>query len=227
VRVPLLRLEGVGKTYHEGGAQRRVLDGLDLTIGQGEWLVVLGRSGSGKSSLLNLLAGIDAPSAGRVLFEGVDLATRSEKERTLLRRQRIGFVFQFFHLIPTLTVAENVLLPLELNGRAGETARVDELLAFVGLGDRHASYPDVLSGGEQQRVAIARALAADPPLLLADEPTGNLDVDTAASVLALLETAVRGRGKTLVMATHSREVARAADRVLEVVSGRLVEVETR
>jgi len=225
---PVVELRRVTKVYREGRVDRPVLRDADLAVGGGEIVVLLGRSGSGKSTLLNLLAGIDLPDSGQVLLRGEDLTRLSERQRTLLRRREIGFVFQFFNLIPTLTVEENLLLPLELAGRlgAGERYRVKrrrarDLLDSVGLADRGASYPDVLSGGEQQRVAIARALAHGPALLLADEPTGNLDVETAEQVLELLERSVRGAGKTMVMATHSREAARLADRVLHIRDGRL------
>ncbi|MEL7059583.1 MAG: ABC transporter ATP-binding protein [Acidobacteriota bacterium] len=222
-----LELRAVTKTYIEGGRAHRVLDAADAEIARGELIALLGRSGSGKSTVLNLLSGIDRADSGRVAVGGTDLATLDERGRTLLRRQRIGFVFQFFNLVPTLTVEENLLLPLELAGRrdAGAREAAFGLLEQVGLADRRTSFPDVLSGGEQQRVAIARALAHDPELLLADEPTGNLDGDTEGAVLELLETAVRGGGKTLVMATHSADVAALADRVLRVDGGKLVDVD--
>jgi putative ABC transport system ATP-binding protein len=187
--------------------------------------VILGRSGSGKSTLLNLVAGIEPPSGGRVEVGGVDLGALPERRRTLFRRDRVGFVFQFFNLLPTLTVEENLRLPLELAGRTGpgDQRRAGELLAEVGLAERAGAFPDRLSGGEQQRVAVARALVHDPLLVLADEPTGNLDHDTGLAVLALLDRLTRGAGKTLLMATHSREVAGMADRVLAIEDGRLVE----
>ena len=221
--VPVLELQAVTKTYEEGVRSHTVLDAVDLRIERGEKVVLLGRSGSGKSTLLNLLSGIDLVTSGSVRFEGTDLADLSERKRTLLRRHRVGFVFQFFNLIPTLTVGENLLLPLELAGRTGpaESKHALELLDRVGLADRLGSFPDVLSGGEQQRVAIARALVHDPAVVLADEPTGNLDEDTAAGVLELLQETLAATGKTLVMATHSREVARVADRVLRIHGGGL------
>jgi putative ABC transport system ATP-binding protein len=223
---PLVQLRGISKGFVEGGLLHPVLEGVDLDVAAGEIVTLLGRSGSGKSTLLNLLSGIDLPTAGQVLLRGEDLARLTERERTLLRRHQIGFVFQFFNLIPTLTVEENLLLPLELAGRLDrrQRERALGLLDFVGLADRLGSYPDVLSGGEQQRVAIARALAHDPLLLLADEPTGNLDAETAGQVLELLAGSVREAGKTLVMATHSREVAALGDRVLRVQEGHLVEI---
>ncbi|MCG8459069.1 MAG: ABC transporter ATP-binding protein [Holophagales bacterium] len=222
----LIQLRGVRKTYREGVRTKTVLDGVDLDIGDGELIVLLGRSGSGKSTLLNLLSGIDLASSGEVRFDGADLGLLSEKQRTLLRRHQIGFVFQFFNLVPTLTVGENLLLPLELAGRPEkeERQRALGLLEQMGLDDRRDSYPDVLSGGEQQRLAIARALAHEPRLLLADEPTGNLDHETSLSVLGVLEAAVRDAGKTLVMATHSLDVAGLAQRILRVGQGTLNEV---
>jgi putative ABC transport system ATP-binding protein len=189
--------------------------------------VVLGPSGSGKSTLLNLVSGIDRPDGGWVEVGGVRLTGLGERERTLVRRREIGFVFQFFHLLPTLTVRENLLLPLELRGRVGpaERERARALLARVGLEGRADAFPDRLSGGEQQRVAVARALVHEPALVLADEPTGNLDPDTGARALDLLEELVREHGRTLLAVTHSRDLATRADRVLRVEHGRLVEGE--
>jgi putative ABC transport system ATP-binding protein len=220
---PLVELRGVRRTYREGPAERVVLHGVDATVARGEFVALLGRSGSGKSTLLNLISGIDDPSAGEVLVDGRAISRLSERERTLFRRHRIGFVFQFFNLIPTLTVAENLLLPLEMVGRSGAAARADVAgwLAEVGLADRAGAAVDRLSGGEQQRVAVARALAHDPDLVLADEPTGNLDAETAATVLGLLRRLGRDRKKTVIAATHSAEVAACADRVLELRAGRL------
>ena len=229
-RSPLIQLRGLSKEYSEGGVARTVLDALDRDFYAGEFVCLLGRSGSGKSTLLNLVSGIDAPSRGEVLIRAagadVPLTALSEQDRTLFRRKHIGIVFQFFNLIPTLTVLENVTLPLELNNqRAAARPRAVALLERVGLGNRLQTYPDKLSGGEQQRVAIARALAHDPLLILADEPTGNLDDETGVSVLALLLELTRGAGKTLIMATHAPEVAAQADRVLHLDHGHLVSEE--
>ncbi|HEX2252303.1 MAG TPA: ABC transporter ATP-binding protein [Thermoanaerobaculia bacterium] len=227
---PAIRLAGITKTYREAGRERVVLAGVDATIATGDLVVLLGRSGSGKSTLLHLVGGIDTPSAGEVEVGGCSLGRLGERERTLFRRDHIGFVFQFFNLIPTLTVEENLLLPLELQGRAGpgaegraERRRALDLLAEVGLADRAGQFPDRLSGGEQQRVAVARALAHDPLLVLADEPTGNLDLDTGLQVLDLLDRLTRRAGKTLVMVTHAPEVVGIADRILRIEEGRLVE----
>jgi putative ABC transport system ATP-binding protein len=222
----VIRLRDVSKGYREAGEDHAILHALDLDIAAGESIALLGRSGSGKSTLLNLIGGIDEPSSGSVRVDGIALDQLDEQARTLFRRSRIGFVFQFFNLVPTLTVEENLLLPLELQGRLDEATRAgaSELLGAVGLGDRGPSFPDRLSGGEQQRVAIARALVADPVLVIADEPTGNLDLETGEQVLALLDQMVRDRGRTMVMATHSREVAARADRILTIRDGRLDEV---
>jgi putative ABC transport system ATP-binding protein len=222
---PAVELLHVSKTYREGDSERAVLSDVSVAIQSGEIAVLVGRSGSGKSTLLNLIAGIDRPTSGRVVVDGTDLTALDEDARTRFRRRRIGFVFQFFNLIPLLTVEENLLLPLELNGMAGAAgvARARGLLERVGLGGRGASLPERLSGGEQQRVAIARALVHEPALILADEPTGTLDAETAAAVLALLDGLAREAGTTVVMVTHSREVVGVADRIFAVQRGRLVE----
>jgi putative ABC transport system ATP-binding protein len=222
---PALELRNVSKSYREGEAERVVLRDVSVTIARGEIVVLLGRSGSGKSTLLNVIAGIDRPTAGCVMVDGTDLTALDEQARTRFRRAHIGFVFQFFNLIPLLTVEENLLLPLDLNGRADAkgAARARELLDRVGLGGRGESYPERLSGGEQQRVAIARALIHDPALILADEPTGNLDTETATGVLDLLDTLAREAGRTVVMVTHSREVVGVADRIYAIQRGALVE----
>jgi putative ABC transport system ATP-binding protein len=222
---PAVELRRVSKTYREGDSERAVLDDVSVAIEPGEIAVLVGRSGSGKSTLLNLIAGIDRPTSGRVVVDGTDLTALDEDTRTRFRRRHIGFVFQFFNLIPLLTVEENLLLPLELNGLADAAgvARARRLLERVGLGGRGASLPDRLSGGEQQRVAIARALVHEPALILADEPTGTLDAETATAVLALLDGLAREGGKTVVMVTHSREVVCLADRIFSVKRGRLVE----
>jgi putative ABC transport system ATP-binding protein len=221
----LVELHGLTKVYVEGETERVVLGGVDAAIGRGEFVAVVGRSGSGKSTLLNLVSGIDAPTAGEVVVDGTVVTRLSERERTLFRRRRVGFIFQFFNLIPTLTVEENLLLPLELTGRSDHGARgaTTALLAEVGLADRARMFPDRLSGGEQQRVAVARALVHDPDLILADEPTGNLDTASAQTVLALLARSSRDWKKTVIAATHSSELARLADRILLLRNGRLVE----
>jgi len=224
----LIRLEGLTKSYQEADRRHTVLDELNRAFYRGEFVCLLGKSGSGKSTLLNLISGIDAPSRGDVVIvpdEGpeVRIAAMDDQARTLFRRRHIGIIFQFFNLIPTLTVLENVTLPLELMGETGSARRrAQTLLDRVGLGNRLTTYPDKLSGGEQQRVAIARALVHDPLLILADEPTGNLDEDTGDTVLTLLLELTRDAGKTLFMATHASEIAPMADRVLHLDHGRLV-----
>jgi putative ABC transport system ATP-binding protein len=222
----LLRIEGLCKRYQEGGQIRHVLESTDLEVAKGEFIAILGKSGSGKTTLLNLISGIDEVDCGDVYFEGILLTKMSDTDRTLFRRRNIGFIFQFFNLIPTLTVWENVTLPLELLGLHGEQAdsRAHQLLAEVDLTGREKTYPDRLSGGEQQRVAIARALVHDPALVLADEPTGNLDDETGLHILQLLDRLTRQAGKTLILVTHSPEAAAFADRVFRLHTGRLVQV---
>jgi putative ABC transport system ATP-binding protein len=224
-REPLIVIEQLSKWFDEGNQRRVVLNDINVSFGRGEFIVLLGKSGSGKSTLLNLIGGIDSPSSGSIRFGERTLTALDEQARTLFRRQHIGFIFQFFNLLPTLTVIENIMLPLELNNRADAKGRqhAKDLLAQVGLGDRANSYPDKLSGGEQQRIAIARALVHDPLLLLADEPTGNLDVDTGRQVLELLDTLTRQAGKNLLMVTHSPDVVGIADRVFSIKDARLVE----
>jgi putative ABC transport system ATP-binding protein len=228
---PIICLDNLSKSYSEAGQTRLILDSLNLQFAAGEFVCLVGKSGSGKSTLLNLISGIDAPTQGQVtIFTGdqaIQLTALSEHDRTLFRRRNIGIVFQFFNLIPTLTVLENVTLPLELAGTRGNGRReATELLERVGLGNRLHTYPDRLSGGEQQRVAIARALVHNPLLILADEPTGNLDADTGDHVLRVLLALTRDLGKTLIMATHAPEVAEQADRVLHLVHGKLVSEES-
>src|SRR6185503_1331659 len=220
-----VELRRLTKLYREGDSERVVLRDASANIGMGEIGVLIGRSGSGKSTVLNLISGIDRPTDGIVRVNGTDLTALAEGARTRFRREHIGFIFQFFNLVPLLTVEENLLLPLELLGRADARGRAHALalLERVGLADRAHSYPDRLSGGEQQRVAVARALVHDPALVLADEPTGNLDADAAEVVLALLDGLARELGKTVVMATHSREVVGVADRVFLIQQGQLVE----
>ena len=202
-----------------------MLDHVDAEFARGEIIALRGRSGSGKSTLLNLIGGIDAPDAGQVVVAGINLTALTERERTLFRRKHIGFVYQAFNLVPTLNVADNIRLVLELNNVPREMAdqRIEELLNSVALADRALSFPDVLSGGEQQRVAIARALSHRPTVLLADEPTGNLDDNTAGSVLELLKQLTRDTGGTMIMATHSTTIASTCDRRFELHNGKLVE----
>jgi len=216
-------IRSLRRSYQEGERTHEVLRDVSVDFQRGETAALRGRSGSGKSTLLNLISGIDVPDAGEVELAGNNITVMSERDRTLFRRQHIGFVYQAFNLVSTLTVSDNVRLVLELNGfdEVQASDRIEFLLDAVGLADRAESYPDVLSGGEQQRVAIARALAHRPLILLADEPTGNLDDKTAESVLLLLEQLVRNDGGTMIIATHSATVASRCDRVLELHDGKL------
>jgi putative ABC transport system ATP-binding protein len=219
-----IRLENLSKSYQEGEHTRVVLRDVNATFTKGEFVAILGKSGTGKSTLLNLISGIDRADSGAIWLDGQNLTALDERERTLFRRHSIGFVFQFFNLIPTLTVWENVVLPLELKSVTAEEVhrRAESLLDAVGLLDRRESFPDRLSGGEQQRVAIARALVHDPLLVLADEPTGNIDGETGQQVLALLDRLTRQAGKNLILVTHSAEGAAYADRILHLRAGQLV-----
>jgi len=219
-----LRFHDLTKSYYEGDVRRIVLQNAHAEFQSGEITAILGKSGSGKSTLLNLISGIDAPDSGQIWVNEQDLTALSERDRTLFRRARIGFVFQFFNLIPTLTVGENVSLPLELNriSRPQAHKKARQLLDAVGLLDRWDTFPEKLSGGEQQRVALSRALVHDPLLILADEPTGNLDEETGAQMIALLVRLTRKQNGTLLMVTHNPEAALHADRVLRLSHGQLV-----
>lgn len=222
-----ITIRNISRTYKEEGLpERKVLSDVNARISKGEIIVLLGRSGSGKSTLLNLLSGIDLPDTGEIIYSGTDIASMNEKDRTLFRRNNTGFIFQFFNLIPTLTVMENLLLPFELKGKLteSEVLKCRELLADVGLEGREKSYPDRLSGGEQQRVAIARAVVHEPSVILADEPTGNLDFETGIVIINLLDKLIRRKNLTMIMATHSREVIGMADRILSLKEGHLVEL---
>jgi putative ABC transport system ATP-binding protein len=214
----------LSKAYEEAGVQRTILHALDADLYTGDFIVLLGKSGSGKSTLLNLIGGIDVPTSGEIWINDTNLTALNERALTLFRRDHIGFVFQFFNLIPTLTALENVSLPFELQGkpRRESEQRARALLERVGLAHRADTYPDRLSGGEQQRVAIARALIHQPFLILADEPTGNLDEETGATVLRLLLELTRDEGKTLIMATHNPEIVPLADVVYHIHEGKLV-----
>lgn len=219
----LIRLENLSKSYQEGTHTRVVLRDVNATFANGESVAILGKSGTGKSTLLNIISGIDQADSGTIWLGSRELTAFNERERTLFRRHNIGFVFQFFNLIPTLTVYENVILPLELKGVVDEEAhrRTESVLTAVSLLDRCDSFPDRLSGGEQQRIAIARALVHAPLLVLADEPTGNLDEETGHQVVTLLDRLTRQAGKNLILVTHNAEAAAYADRVLYLRDGRL------
>jgi putative ABC transport system ATP-binding protein len=221
----VVSLRAVTKSYREGETERRVLSRIDASFAAGEFIVLLGKSGSGKSTLLHLVSGIDLPSEGEVEIMGQRLGDLSEEARTLLRRDHLGFIFQAYNLVPTLTVEENVLLPLELRGEAGASGRdrVQVLLERIGLANRARSFPDLLSGGEQQRVAVARALVHRPALVLADEPTGNLDERTGADILDLLQGLGHEERRTVLVVTHDRDVVARADRVFTLEHGVLTE----
>ncbi len=222
---PLVTLRNIAKSYQEGVVSRNIFTDLSGQFNAGEITALLGRSGCGKSTLLNLISGIDLPDSGSIVVNNCALQDMNDTERTLFRRHHIGFVFQSFNLIPTLTVRENVILPLEMIGESEKNRleRVSSILEQVGLQDRADNFPEQLSGGEQQRVAIARAISHKPRLLLADEPTGNLDAATGAIIMTLLESLVRDNNITLIIVTHSDEVAAIADQRLQVAQGQLTQ----
>jgi len=222
----VIELRGVSRTVPSGTGSLTILHSLDLSVPRGQVLAIVGASGSGKSTLLGLIAGLDAPTTGSIVIDGVDITTLSEDALARLRGARIGFVFQSFHLLPSLTAFENILVPIEIAGGPDATGRARALLAEVGLTDRGHHYPSQLSGGEQQRVAIARALANAPPILLADEPTGNLDSTTGRHVIDLLLSIHRARQTTLVLVTHDPEIAAIADVTIALRDGRIVRTAT-
>ena len=222
----MIELRGVSKTVQSGDHALTILQPLDLSVPAGQCLAIIGPSGSGKSTLLGLIAGLDSPSGGSILIDGTDITRLDEDALARLRGEKIGFVFQVFHLVPSLTALENILVPMEIAGRRDARRRAQTLLDEVGLHDRGHHYPSQLSGGEQQRTAIARALANDPPLILADEPTGNLDTSNGRHILDLLVQMKRARGATLVLVTHDRSVAAIADVQLMLRDGRPVTDET-
>jgi putative ABC transport system ATP-binding protein len=219
----MIALDGVSKTVLSGSEPLTILHPLSLAIARGQFLAIVGPSGSGKSTLLGLIAGLDAPSSGSVWIDGVDITRLDEDRLARLRGEKIGFVFQFFHLIPSLTAYENVAVPMEIAGLADPRSRAQELLEEVGLTGRAHHYPTQLSGGEQQRVALARALANDPPIVLADEPTGNLDSSNGRHILELLRTIHRTRGTTILLVTHDADLAAIADQRIVLRDGRVVE----
>lgn len=221
---PIVQLQNLTKTYTEGKTSRTILHNINTAFNTGEFVLLLGQSGSGKSTLLNLISGIDSPDSGEVLVNDAPINRLNDRQRTLFRREHIGFIFQFFNLIPTLTVFENITLPMQLNGGVSKAKEeeVRRLLERVNLTHRQEAYPDRLSGGEQQRVAILRAVAHNPTLLLADEPTGNLDEDTGRTIMQLLLELTRQANKTLIMATHNPEIIPLADRGYRIKHGELI-----
>ena len=223
-----IKLNKVSKSYQEGDKQHQIFEGIDLDIPQGEFVALLGPSGSGKTTLLNLISGIDLPDQGEIIIDGEKISTFNDQQRTLFRRHQVGFVFQFFNLIPTLTVIENLQFPLELCGMmtADKIQELQQLLDRLGLSDKAYRYPEQLSGGEQQRIAIARAMIHHPKLLLADEPTGNLDDRTGTQVLSILLEMVAQHAMTLLVVTHSQAIADKADRVLYLKNGQINEYQT-
>lgn len=221
----MIELKKLTKIYSEGNSSNTVMKDLNYNFVDGKIYVMFGRSGSGKSTLLNLISGIDVPTSGSIIINNQDICGMNELNRTLYRRNNIGFIFQFFNLIPTLTVLENLLLPLELVGKVekNEINKAKELLDSVGLIHKESSFPDRLSGGEQQRIAIARSLIHEPKIILADEPTGNLDYETGMQIINLLDKLIRQQNKMMIMATHSREVMGLADKIISLKDGKITE----
>lgn len=219
----MVEARNLKKIYNTGGGRIKALDGIDLTIGDGEFLAIMGSSGSGKSTLLHLIAGVDTPTSGSVWIDGVDIHRLKPSELAVLRRRSIGMIYQTYNLVPTLTVEENMILPLMLDRRPIEKEKVDTLLEVLQLKDRRRHLPGQLSGGQQQRTAIARALANHPSLILADEPTGALDSKNGSEVIALLQNSVKQLNQTLVLITHNIDLAREADRIIKIADGEIME----
>ncbi len=218
----ILETKDLRKTYGSGDTEVRALDGVDLTVEKGEFVAVVGTSGSGKSTLLHMLGGLDRPTGGSVTVDGRELSTLKDEELTIFRRRKIGFVFQNYNLVPVLNVYENIVLPIQLDGGQIDKAHVDQIIETLGLESKLQNLPNNLSGGQQQRVAIARALAAKPAIILADEPTGNLDSRTSQDVMGLLRVTSQRFVQTIVMITHNEEIAQMADRVIRIEDGRIV-----
>ena len=218
----ILETKGLKKIYGSGATAVHALDGVDLSVEKGKFVAIVGTSGSGKSTLLHMLGGLDRPTAGKVFVDGKDIFNLKDESLTIFRRRKIGFVFQSYNLVPVLNVWENVVLPIQLDGRSVDTDFVNDILVTLGISDRKNALPNALSGGQQQRVAIARALAAKPAILLADEPTGNLDSKTGQDVMGLLKVSGSRFGQTIVMITHNEEIAQLADEIIHIEDGRIV-----
>ena len=218
----ILETKDLRKVYGTGDTAVRALDGVDLTIEHGEFVAIVGTSGSGKSTLLHMLGGLDRPTSGSVFVDGKDIFSLKDEALTIFRRRKIGFVFQSYNLVPVLNVQENIVLPIQLDGRRVDKAFVRQIVRTLGLEERLEALPSQLSGGQQQRVAIARALAAAPAIILADEPTGNLDSRTSQDVLGLLKITSQKFSQTIVMITHNEEIAQMADRIIRIEDGRIV-----
>ena len=218
----ILETKDLRKVYGSGDTEVRALDGVDLTVEKGEFVAVVGTSGSGKSTLLHMLGGLDRPTSGTVTVDGRELSALKDEELTIFRRRKIGFVFQNYNLVPVLNVYENIVLPIQLDGKAPDRDYVDQIIETLGLGNKLQNLPNNLSGGQQQRVAIARALAAKPAIILADEPTGNLDSATSLDVMGLLKVTAQKFSQTIVMITHNEELAQMADRIIRIEDGRIV-----
>ena len=218
----ILETKGLKKIYGSGATAVHALDGVDLSVEKGKFVAIVGTSGSGKSTLLHMLGGLDRPTAGKVFVDGKDISNLKDEALTIFRRRKIGFVFQSYNLVPVLNVWENVVLPIQLDGRSVDTDFVNDILVTLGISDRKDALPNALSGGQQQRVAIARALAAKPAILLADEPTGNLDSKTGQDVMGLLKVSGSRFGQTIVMITHNEEIAQLADEIIRIEDGRIV-----
>lgn len=218
----ILQTENLTKIYGDGENAVHALRGISLTVEKGEFTAIVGTSGSGKSTLLHMLGGLDRPTTGKVMVDGKDIFSLSEEQLTIFRRRKIGFVFQSYNLVPVLNLYENIVLPLELDGKKIDRGYIDQIAETLGLKDRLESLPNQLSGGQQQRVAIARALAGTPSIILADEPTGNLDSKTSQDVLSLLKVTSEKFGQTIVMITHNEEIAQMADRIIHIEDGCII-----
>ena len=221
----ILKTTGLTKTYGQGDTAVHALKGIDISVQKGEFIAIVGTSGSGKSTLLHMLGGLDRPSSGKVIVDGKDIFALQDEELTIFRRRKIGFVFQSFNLVPVLSVYENIVLPIELDGENPDQAFVEKIIETLGLKEKKNALPSQLSGGQQQRVAIARALSAAPSIILADEPTGNLDSKTSQDVLGLFKVVGDQFGQTIIMITHNEEIAQMADRIIRIEDGLVVSKE--